>query len=1147
MSWAARNRPRLVLGLALVLSLHSQVLLAGEPASASALERRHVALLLLIDRSPSLGSKAEPTQNFVEEASKEITAEVMSLAKIHDASFSFGAINFGGVVGDELPIRDVRRGESPQLPRREAIPNTDLTVALEEALKATKAFRLRQPLGGLLVFLVTTDIPLVLAIGEGQTGNGARHQFLKPSLQRLKNSIEILDARVCFVRSQSSASDAREWIGYLGRGSVVSVAGYNFSDLRRFVSEVGSRSILEESAGIRGDSDATNGSNQPEEASPASPPDLVLAEGFGRRWHLEGLAGTAAGFLIAWVVLRGPHGLRSARHWLTRQAARWEAKRGRRGKWGDLLDKGLLKLDGDIARIDLTTEQAKEPLRRQISAYLRLGFTFVKEESAQQDFIRRQLQNTVSHERVQGVAVLLLDRWSKHEGQFEKELFVFLAEPMGGALLDYVAAQSSIALDREQGYRSDLLRNLATSLTNLREALTHQSENLPECLRTYAQSLREAIELQPNPPVLSFEIYELLEDYLRARPVGRAYVLKPLPIHLEKMVTDIEENLDNDLSLGESIDRLLELRAKVGTSGWRYLPEAGVLLVAVDRWRGIVSGSEAGLVELMLSPFLDHGGESESVTDSAGKTCSVLPVCIRNRGLVPVGDLDLVLTFETADGAEGESLDGIERVGIRRKPVEGLAGGASRMELFRVWHGLKSAFSIRADYIRDRKTGRRDKSNTLQVIPGPIETRGEVTGSGNPYRPDAPLTTPQQWNLLAQGEHQTIIERLVGDPNLRMGRAYAILGLRRTGKTSLLRCLSWRLEETDQFLPVYVDIFLWYRSLNQQDRKKKLTERELYYEIAEASIRAATLRFNEDFRHLSARKDTSAPGAEDLERSAVELGEILLKLGRAISKTIVIIVDDLDWWLNKPEFVDTGQKILAPLCALASEGNFSLFISHDLTTAAWKEKYLLDEPLMPTPHPIPLLKQEDVERLLSSSGAPLTRMAREYLWRVTGGWPGVVHLFAYGIMEEWYRNVSDRERRVIDLDLARTTVKIMIRSSVYQHFFRYFVEALEPQEREMLAAVARFGFIEPGSMILRGFQHDAAGVLGFVIPEEFGGTFPVGVVQTLIEKEIVERLDGSARACRLRVGFLAFPHVFEGIILNPLGAGVEESPALLCE
>lgn len=651
------------------------------------------------------------------------------------------------------------------------------------------------------------------------------------------------------------------------------------------------------------------------------------------------------------------------------------------------------------------------------------------------------------------------------------------------------------------------------------------TENIVEQFRDYRSHLESIFSLGGSTFPSSF--YDTLEALLTFRPLPQNLspdlIVAGAPEHLRAFLTAKGFPFSFSAAPGEAAQALEGFIAYTKEPQWSSILEVIFLRYAAERWLdylGSRNSRSTPCILLALCPSLDLQVLEENHTEPCKPNTVTLPILILNTDRAPA--CQLKLRVSRVHGA-GVSLTTAEPSDDQTHLVDvcdEIRGGCALV--YKLYLQLDGASTIRIEplYLHVGLETEAGTSEGIEVLLGGANVPESPTEEGhdpsalNPFIPDLPLTSSLQWSTIAKGDHALIVNSLATDPEMSSGRAFVIRGLRRTGKTSLLRWLTWQMKaENSGLLPVYIDVYLWNLSLGEGNQRP--SAEALYYELAESLVAAAqSVSADTELRTLLADVE------EDMLMSLDSLEKKISRVREIVRQLPVVVIDDLDWWINHDTFRE-AQEVLRPLVALAARTQIcSIVLSHDWTTPDWDEKYDRASVL---PWRIRFLKKQDVTELIRLSPIPFTDLAVDFLWRLSGGWHGPLQLFCYHILQQ--AHLTNQRARLIDLSMAKRSVAYVLNSKDFDGFFQYFLRSFQPQESDLL-----LGLIANSSVVL-----DSGMILGlqFMPDSGFSLTSPnsefessAEALKLLAEKEIIEPFDGRGGHCRLRVGFLAYRSVF---------------------
>ena len=1125
-SFEAGSEMRLSVLIAIMSFLIGTPLLTESPP----INGRSLDVILLLDRSDYFNG-GHNDGSLVDAFGKNIASESVAFAHSHKLDLRLSAANFGKIVGNSFPFTSTSTLNSaalPALPGKEEIPLKDYTAPLAFALKQVRAPSRADSIR--VVFLVTDGSPRLsskpMTRGQKETYFGEQGSKEAASLQNYLQALKSERASVVFVALTHDNTFESFWRSVLPQGNYIPALDKPALVKEMFAQVYSKKYISLPNIGAPTLHHKAAKSGSWPRPNNARPLYIFAAAVF-----------TLAGVILFIFFFRL---LRISRFDHARRKAVALAARGKKKLAQATLAAELSRADEEAERTASEAENQRISRRRTLRGLIEASLALAASDdpNAAAKVLVAQLSDNASLEKIEATGLLLLERWTKKRSRFDLEFSQLRSAPKRKVLLEYF-----VNLDTDQHWSDEQINFLASlkryadDCLRLPLAFSFWKERPEESLRRYRLSLA-AVMGDSNADDDSLEIFDLLEDFLLQRPLHRLYTRESIeatsPAYLRPFLAEVFPLFPTQLCLSDDPEELKALIAVTCRPVWSELLEAEFLRVAAEgrlKELSLVFPVRT-LLTISISPSLDYNSlEPEFTAEETGASAYFITISIINTERIAAWSPEL-LVEDSGAVISTELIDGLPRVeGEPLVVAPKLAGGEAIVVRILVRHTSSAPeLKLYAEYNRTVPTPDRERSNTivLQLVNSPRSVDDRTTTPSNPYYPDLPLYTDDQWASMANRSQRTIAEQILADPELARGRTSVVLGLRRTGKTSLLLELVRRMEESNSLLPVYIDIYRWHSSLVRT--KAALDDENLYYEIAEAAIHAANkclilLGEAEQKAFEDCFRSSFSLQSENLRLTSDALGFKLRHLQQCLSKKIVIILDELDWWLNKGPFED-GQRILSPLVSLASRSkDLSLLLAYDWVSPDWFNLFNQYD-LTLVSRRLNFGHRSELKSLLSLSGLTFSLSAEEFIWRFTGGWTGVLDLVAFAITDRFGGN-RDGAQVIIDLPAARAVVKYLVESPEYFNFFSTFQEGLTRDEVELLGSMAASGLIEEKSGLIRYLRLTMETGLQFDPPRasNLDGKSISEVKVILLElqnKEVIEVIEGSFGLCRLRAGFLFY-------------------------
>lgn len=417
----------------------------------------------------------------------------------------------------------------------------------------------------------------------------------------------------------------------------------------------------------------------------------------------------------------------------------------------------------------------------------------------------------------------------------------------------------------------------------------------------------------------------------------------------------------------------------------------------------------------------------------------------------------------------------------------------------------------------------------------------------NPYVPGSPM--PHEWfeNQRVFGNHEGIVKEIMSlSDGLKKGRVFSIAGFKRSGKTSLMREVQYRLEhDQENLLPVYVDLDDWYHAfLGSSD---EIDTESLLYELSYAILEPlqdaneTTPDLQEIIQQL---EDLIKKESNQTERlKAPHFKELLKKLRTLTGRFVVFLLDEFDVLLREKKFSEDARHVLVTyLRNLADEGLVSLILAYDFASDHLRQKYLRNWLF----HQFDIRHLDESEtiklaKIVVSDGSinpydpyrnpqPYSALALAYIWRVTGGWPGLAQVLLYQIFSSPGRDRS----RIIDVVDVKTIVREQLLSS-NNPALKDLRSALSGQELSALRCLQRAEAIDPATSYIKGVRFQGDGDHNVLLESEVLQSENLSLtdfkqaIYSLKSNQVIDLVNESAGTYRLRVGLFYYDQAIQAI------------------
>jgi hypothetical protein len=660
-----------------------------------------------------------------------------------------------------------------------------------------------------------------------------------------------------------------------------------------------------------------------------------------------------------------------------------------------------------------------------------------------------------------------------------------------------------------------------------------------------ARKLREGAEihrwLAPTRPEESSvaDLHLFLADLVLAQPLTSSHgfvKVTALPTSLRKVIeaANYAFSLDQSGALEIRLQALLEITIR---PEYKKSELVQVLALVAKEWLNAIRSLQTPAhLSISLGPTLDlRVKERELYADGVGCFLSELPLLVTNEGLTPAHEL--LLKISAPGEASGLEIPPAVLTGpglweLDLGEAKLLPGASATVEL-KVKHSSDVRLEVIVEFKHSIPIGKNDRSSALSVPLFVSANRHREDDVRNPFRPDLPLPLVNEngeWVPFLTADREILAREILFDPLVDEGRVYVIRGVRRSGKTSFLQGLNAQMrQEQSRFVPVYINMHSWDVTLKESGQD--INAQGLLYELADSAHRAAAPFLS---AAESSEIDETLAAADGLELRPADFGPLLEKLQLTTKKRVVFLLDELDWWIQSPRFPGDAQRLLGNLASFSYAGKCALLLSHDWTTRgwdnaetwsseSWAERFREDKDLLPIPKRLRFLAREALFHLIEVAPWPVTHLAKEYLWRLTGGWPGLAQIIGYELVE--CLKVSLAEAAAVSM--VKEVVERVLASKDHEPFFVSLMASFSPAEIDLLHRLARSGLIELRSSLIRhleyipgrGFRLAWSGSVVGLEEEQLNG-----VLKILAEKQVIEHRENGQ--CVLRVGAFAYQSIY---------------------
>lgn len=449
------------------------------------------------------------------------------------------------------------------------------------------------------------------------------------------------------------------------------------------------------------------------------------------------------------------------------------------------------------------------------------------------------------------------------------------------------------------------------------------------------------------------------------------------------------------------------------------------------------------------------------------------------------------------------------------------------------------------------------------VLPDPKRCEEDLK---NPYNHRLPLTTEWQWEDIMKGNHRDIVKGIRDYSNSELGFICAIQGLKHTGKTSVMMELYWHLQKNKKLLPVYVDFYSWWDSL--YEKQQTIDGEELWYHIADSVARkieggeSALLDIarkkgtrESAFKDAKRGEPEKEPGSytkdsynhedQPMRMSHLDFEDFAQKISAISGKRLVLLLDELDSVIGSKEFRDDAQAIFSPLRNLATKHSYMVVIAHVRVSQELQKKNVSVDSAFLSRNPFVIkflefsdlffVKKESPDEKSKKALAQLTSLvytptAQQCIFNLTGGWPAIVQLVFYRIVEK-VRRERFGDRVLVDVGFVKNVIKEILVSPDAQEMISYLLESFDVNEIDLLRGLVYAGAVNYETAQIDGVKGLSEGeflvrkkiqICASLQSHKFDQAFT-----RLVEKQIIEAIGANGNTYRLRVGLLAYSTVLK--------------------
>lgn len=474
----------------------------------------------------------------------------------------------------------------------------------------------------------------------------------------------------------------------------------------------------------------------------------------------------------------------------------------------------------------------------------------------------------------------------------------------------------------------------------------------------------------------------------------------------------------------------------------------GIVNIWLDKIKAIENQKEEheAHISIQLSPSLAFLDEKEENDGSV-----YLPIIITNKGPGCAYDLSL-----TVDGggkarfpnskkvAEDEfSFRKVEKEGIEPKLIYFIYSEEVKVE-------LKGNF---VDLI-DRK-----KVEKYFIFPSKSTVKSMNKNKENPYFLTPVPNDKSVWDKLIYERDEALNSLFKNIQDKKVG-FMAITGLRRTGKTTLLRYLCNKIsKEKKDFLVVEIDCLPWHYEWEKAAGAKWSTKKFLF-RVANAITQCIT------FKNISSKsvrlKTIMEQEIANEEISDDDFKELIDEIHANTKKTLLLAFDEAD---SLEEFVPINDLInilyLYFKTLVETQKLMTIFV-HEKESIFWDNLWNLPNyPVITKIESMHFLTRDATIELATKPVELIyTPLAKEYLWRITGGYPAFIQYLCYHLIDA-IQSEKINYTGIIHIDDLKMIVKNIVNSNQGRDYFDYLSYSISLEERRLLFILIKNGKIDP--------------------------------------------------------------------------------------
>lgn len=743
--------------------------------------------------------------------------------------------------------------------------------------------------------------------------------------------------------------------------------------------------------------------------------------------------------------------------------------------------------------------------------------------------VRLTLTPELDRRRFNRIAYALPELWPSD--QAVKNLYMLLAQ--GGQrepLLTAIAEAGKPPLAAIAQTLQQAVNNPEPNILNRAVSDAKQIED--NACAGLAQVLSWLASLSQNsgPPRRSPEVEPVIEALKRFGPPQLVELVEvatdkllvcPKRKHNER-VEDYWQRVDDYLQNG-----LSALRAKVS----QQLPEYQVLFKLAHRWLMYVAeqedkGRPSPDLQVSLTPSLSQSRREEGL--KGGYWLVDLPVTLFNAGVRAAHDIRISVhvsygrvTFIPKRGQKLEpqpdAAPDNQAMPDRAYLVQyrsALGGRQAEHFTFRLEAADGQDCRLRVDVkyvdqVLDPAKGtfeyneKNCESRYVHIAPPP--TPALKMPASNPYT-TSPLLNDADWERMGKGNAKAIVSGIMDTLKglQKTGRFVHIIGLRRTGKTTILRRVLYEAEllatpdGIAQFACVYLDLNRWLERIEsrRKDIEPGWLDSALWYELLDEIYRVCERDLPGELRDQISQTlqknrcfDPYSGGELPIKDLKTFLRDIRRDTGRNLclgldeGEVLADLQPNLDYQgdvRDLPRQPNPVNRIITELQGLVEEQGIVILLARGFNETIWEQDGAHTTHGYTKAHDetreIKLLDRKQTLELLDAGGFWVTDLGRETFWQFTGGYPLLIQVLG----DHLYEKRATGELKVVGNGVIKRALFELMTTATGSEALDWMRYGFK-REEEMLLKVLSLWHTDLETGYLNGIEY---GGDGYAIPPD---------------------------------------------------------------